>query len=80
MNETLFLGGRAVAGFGLADAPPPQKHLSTLITVPAGGAVIGGLIGYAVKRNAHGAAVGAAIGAATPFALAIALYAAGWSP
>ncbi len=79
MNETLFLGGRAVAGFGLADAPP-QKHLSTLITFPAGGAVIGGLIGYAVKRNTHGAAVGALVGAATPFALAAVILASGWRP
>lgn len=80
INETVSLGGRAVAGFGLADAPPPQKHLSTLITVPVGGAVIGGLIGYAVKRNAHGAAVGALVGAATPFAVAAVIFASGWRP
>jgi hypothetical protein len=80
INETLFLGGQRVAGFGLAENPPPQKHLSTLITFPDGGAVIGGLIGYCVKRDAHGSAVGALVGAATPFALAAVILASGWRP
>jgi len=55
----------------------PQKHISPLLTFPVGGAVIGGLIGYGVKRDAHGAAVGALVGAA-PFALAAAILATGW--
>lgn len=79
MNETIFLGGTPIVGFGDAN-PPPQKHLSTLITFPAGGAVIGGLIGYCVKRDAHGAAVGALVGAAAPFALGAVIVASGWSP
>jgi hypothetical protein len=78
MNETLFLGGQRVVGFGMEN--PPQKHLSPLLTFPAGGAVIGGLIGYVVKRNAHGAAVGALVGAAAPFALATVIVASGWTP
>lgn len=81
MNETLAFGGRAVVGFGLgATENPPQGHISPLLTFPAGGAVIGGLIGYGIKRNAHGAAVGALVGAAAPFAVAVAVIASGWRP
>jgi hypothetical protein len=80
INETLFLGGQRVIGFGLAENPPPQKRLSTLITFPAGGAVIGGLIGYCVKRDAHGAAVGALVGAAAPLAPTAVILASGWTP
>ena len=81
MNETIFLGGQRTVGFGIADAPPPpQKHLSVLITFPAVGAVTGGIIGYCVKKDAHGAAVGALVGAAAPFALAAAILASGWRP
>lgn len=80
INETISFGGRTVAGLGAVDPNPPQRHLSPLLTFPASGAVIGGLIGYGVKRNARGAAIGAVIGAASPFALAAALYASGWTP
>jgi len=128
MNETIFLGGRPIAAWGvgaanpasencvakggkveITDTPagqsgicvfpdgtrceewallrgqcapgaPPRRHISPLLTFPAGGAVIGGLIGYAVKRDAHGTAVGAAVGAAAPFALAAVVIASGWSP
>lgn len=82
MNEALAFGGRTVVGFGLgaAEENPPQNHISPLLTFPAGGAVIGGLIGYGVKRNAHGAIVGALIGAAAPFAVAVAVFASGWRP
>lgn len=129
MNETIFLGGRPIAAWGVGIANPasencvakggkveiidtpagqsgicvfpdgtrceewallrgqcapgaasPRKHISPLLTFPAGGAVIGGLIGYGVKRDARGAAVGAAVGAAAPFALAAAILASGWRP
>ena len=76
MNETVFLGGVPSAGFNA----PPQNRISPLLTFPAGGAVIGGLIGYCIKRDAHGAAVGAAVGAAAPFVLAAVIVASGWSP
>ncbi len=78
MNETLSFGGRDVVGLGAASTE--ERHLSPILTFPAGGAVIGGLIGYAVKRNAKGAAVGAAVGAAAPFALTAVIIASGWSP
>lgn len=76
INETLSFGGRSV-GLGIADE---QSRLSPLLTFPAAGSVIGGLIGYGVKRNAHGAAVGALVGAAAPFALAAVVIASGWRP
>lgn len=77
INETLSFGGHVV---GLGTENPPQTHLSPLLTFPAGGAVIGGLIGYCVKRDAHGAAVGALVGAAAPFALTAVILASGWRP
>jgi hypothetical protein len=77
MDETLYFGGRPV---GLGTADPSPSHISPLLTFPAGGAMIGGLIGYAVKRDARGAAVGAVAGAIAPFALTAVLYASGWSP
>jgi hypothetical protein len=80
MSETIFFGGRSAPGFGVADPPPTQRRLSPLLTFPAGGAAIGGLIGYCVKKDAHGADVGALIGSAAPFALAAVIIASGWSP
>ena len=83
MNETVFFAGRSSPGFGVADPPPanvPQRHLSPLLTFPAGGAAIGGLIGYCIKKDARGAAVGALIGGAAPFAIAAVIVASGWSP
>lgn len=81
MSETVSFGGRTVSGFGLgATESQPPSHISPLLTFPAGGAVIGGLIGYCVKRNAHGAAVGALVGAAAPFALVAVIAASGWRP
>ncbi len=79
MNETLSLGGRRI---GIADSAtvPTQSHLSPLLTFPAGGAAIGGLIGYGIKRNVRGAAVGALAGAVAPFVLAAAVIASGWRP
>ena len=81
MHEQVFLGERLV-GLGATDPEtnPPRRPLSPLLTFPAGGAAIGGLIGYAIKRNAKGAAVGGAIGAAAPFALAAVIIASGWRP
>jgi hypothetical protein len=79
MNERLSFGGRSV-GLGAVDPTPAQSHLSPLLTFPVGGAVIGGLIGYGIKRDASGAAVGALIGAASPFVLAVAVIASGWRP
>lgn len=83
INETLSLGGRPVIGFGLGPTDPSSekpRHLSPLLTFPAGGAVVGGLIGYAVTRNSHGATVGALVGAAAPFALTAVIIASGWKP
>lgn len=81
MNEKISFGGRAVVGLGLETSNPESpRHLSTLITFPAGGAVIGGLIGYGIKRDARGAAVGALVGAAAPFAMAAVILASGWRP
>lgn len=76
MNEMLSFGGRPV-GLGVAGE---QSRLSPLLTFPAAGSVIGGLIGYGVQRNAHGAVVGALAGAAAPFALAAVVIASGWRP
>ena len=84
MNETVSFGGRTIVGFGIGATDPattsPQKHISPLLTFPAGGAAIGGLIGYCVKRNARGAAVGALVGAAAPFTVAAVIIASGWRP
>lgn len=81
MNEAIFFGGRPASGFGVAASENlPQKHLSPLLTFPAGGAVIGGLIGYCVKKDARGAAVGALVGAAAPFVVGAVVIASGWSP
>lgn len=77
MNETLSFGGRPI---GLGAVDPTPSHISPLLTFPAGGAVIGGLIGYGIKRNVHGAAIGALVGAAAPFALTAVILASGWRP
>jgi hypothetical protein len=63
-------------------APGDTKklHVFRLLAVPTTGAAIGGLVGYGIKKNAHGATVGALVGAATPFVLAGALIASGWTP
>jgi hypothetical protein len=82
-RETIFLGGDRVVGFGETSPTAesaPQKHISPLLTFPAGGAVLGGLIGYGVKRNARGAVVGALVGAASPFVVTAAIITSGWRP
>lgn len=65
-------------------APGDSKKLSTraanLILPGAVGAAIGGLIGYGVKRNAHGAGVGALVGGVAPYALVAAIIVGGWRP
>jgi len=80
MNEQISLNGVPIIGFGATDTTSGARRVVSFLAVPATGAAIGGLIGYGIKKNAHGATVGALVGGAAPFVLAAALVASGWTP